>query len=138
MSRLPALRRRVARRARNLCEYCRTLQDLTGHDFTLDHIQPEALGGTSTFDNLCFCCFWCNNYKQARTQARDPRTGQTVPLFHPRRDQWEEHFRWDAACTRLRGRTATGRATVQTLRLNRASLVQARRLWVKYGLHPPA
>ncbi|MEK7833620.1 MAG: HNH endonuclease [Acidobacteriota bacterium] len=139
MSRLPtALRNRVARRANKLCEYCRTFRDLTGHDFTIDHILPESLGGASTFDNLCLCCFWCNNFKQARTHALDSVTGQIAPLFHPREDRWEDHFRWDSTFSRLRGRTAIGRATVKLLRLNRASLVQARRIWVEHGLHPPA
>jgi 5-methylcytosine-specific restriction endonuclease McrA len=51
------LRHRVRQRAQNLCEYCHTLLDLTGHEFTLDHIIPESQGGTSDFQNLCFCCF---------------------------------------------------------------------------------
>ena len=130
-------RRRVARRANHLCEYCHTQQSLTGHDFTLDHIHPASLGGTGALDNLCFCCFWCNNFKHAQITATDPRTKVVVSLFHPRRDRWEEHFHWDATGTHLRGRTAIGRATVAALRLNRASLVQARRLWVQYKLHPP-
>lgn len=138
MSRLRSeLRRRVRLRAQNLCEYCRTLMDLTGHEFTLDHILPEAQGGSSQFDNLCFCCFWCNNYKQARTHLIDPRTSRLVQLFHPRLDRWEDHFRWSSTATRIIGRTAVGRATVEGLRLNRANLVHARRLWVRYNLHPP-
>lgn len=75
----PILRRQVQQRARNLCEYCRTLLALTGHDFTVDHILPEALGGATELINLCFCCFWCNNYKQARTHSRDPRTNGLHP-----------------------------------------------------------
>ena len=139
MSRIhAALRRRVARRARKLCEYCRTFQDLTGHDFTIDHILPESLGGTGTFDNLCLCCFWCNNFKQARTEAHDSVTGQTISLFNPRSEKWEDHFRWDSTFSRIRGRTAMGRPTVKLLRLNRASLVQSRRIWVQHNLHPPA
>ena len=138
MSRLPAdLRRRVLKRAGKLCEYCHTLMDFTGHEFTVDHIIPEAQGGTSEFANLCHCCFWCNNYKQARTHARDPRTRYWVRLFHPRLDHWADHFRWSATSTRLIGRTAIGRATVEALRLNRESLVRARRIWVQHGLHPP-
>ncbi|HZS10404.1 MAG TPA: HNH endonuclease [Blastocatellia bacterium] len=132
-----ALRRRVQERARNLCEYCRTLADFTGHEFTVDHIIPEAGGGASDFTNLCFCCFWCNNYKQARTQARDPRTRRLVRLFHPRLDLWEDNFRWSPTSTRLIGRTPVGRATIDALRLNRQSLVSARRIWVRHGLHPP-
>jgi HNH endonuclease len=138
MSRLPeATRRRVRERARSLCEYCLTFSELTGHEFTIDHIIAEALGGTHDLSNLCWCCFWCNNYKQARVQAYDPRTSRFVPLFHPRQDDWHTHFRWTHGDTRILGRTATGRATVTALRLNRPNLIVARRLWVRYGLHPP-
>ena len=137
MSRIPsALRRLVRLRARRLCEYCRSFMDYTGHEFTVDHIIPESEGGESAFDNLCFCCFWCNSYKQARTRFRDPRTGRTARLFNARSDEWEEHFRWSSTFTRVIGRTAIGRATVSCLRLNRKSLVRSRTVWVRNGLHP--
>jgi hypothetical protein len=111
--------------------------DYTGHEFTVDHINPTSRGGTDDFDNLCFCCFWCNAYKQAHTEARDPRTGRRVPLFNPRTDRWDDHFRWSPTFARVIGRTAIGRATVAALRLNRPSLMRARQLWARYGLHPP-
>lgn len=95
----PALRSRVRRRARGLCEYCRCSEELTGHDFTVDHILPEARGGKTRAPNLCWCCFWCNNFKHARTEVPDPRTGQRVPLFNPRSDVWDDHFQWDARGT---------------------------------------
>lgn len=65
-----ALRQRVRRRARNLCEYCLSNANLTGHDFTVDHITPESEGGATAFDNLCLCCFWCNSFKKSRTHFR--------------------------------------------------------------------
>jgi hypothetical protein len=39
-----------------------------------------------------------------------------VPLFHPRRDRWSEHFAWDD--TVIIGQTPIGRATVQLLGMN--------------------
>jgi hypothetical protein len=54
----------------------------------------------------------------------NPNTGQTVRLFHPRQDHWEEHFRWEEA--RLVGRTAIGRATVQVLSMNAEDLLLIR------------
>lgn len=139
MSRIPALMRRLVRnRARNLCEYCRSLMDYTGHEFTVDHIIPESKGGASTLDNLCLCCFWCNNYKHVRTSFGDPRTGRAVQLFNPRTEDWEHHFRWSSTFTRIIGRTACGRATISALRLNREILVRTRKIWVTNGLHPPA
>jgi hypothetical protein len=138
MSRVsPALRRRVRRRAQGLCEYCRSSPELTGHDFTIDHILPESHGGASRFENLCWCCFWCNIYKQARTQCVDQRTGQLVPLFNPRSDNWHDHFRWNSDSTQILGRTASGRVTIRALWLNRPTLVKARRMWVRFELHPP-
>lgn len=131
-----ALRRLVRMRARSLCEYCRSFMDYTGHEFTIDHIIPESRGGAGSVENLCFCCFWCNNYKQARTQFRDPRTGRIARLFNPRSDEWEDHFRWSSSFTRVIGRTAIGRATVSCLGLNRESLVRSREIWVRNGLHP--
>lgn len=138
MSRVSVVQReRVRRRARNLCEYCRSQTNLTGHDFTVDHIEPEAKGGTSHLDNLCLCCFWCNTLKKSQTHFSDPRTLARVPIFNPRLDAWNEHFRWSPTATLIIGRTAVGRATVAALRLNRRTLVRARRIWARHGLHPP-
>jgi len=35
------------------------------------------------------------------------------------------------------GLTPTGRATVNAIRINRPELVNARRLWIQIGNHPP-
>jgi 5-methylcytosine-specific restriction endonuclease McrA len=111
--------------------------DVTGEEFTIDHIFPETRGGGDGFDNLCFCCFWCNVYKQAHIEGLDPRTKRLVPLFNPRTQRWDEHFRWSSTFTRVLGRTAVGRATVEVVRLNRPRLVRARKVWAHHGLHPP-
>jgi hypothetical protein len=133
MSRVsPALRRRVRARAQGLCEYCRCAAELTGHDFTVDHIVPESRRGGSRFGNLCWCCFWCNTFKQARTVSVDPHSGKTFPLFNPRVDNWQDHFRWSHDSTRIIGRTPVGRATLKALRLNRPALTKARRIWVRF------
>lgn len=138
MSRISrVLYERVRHRAHSLCEYCLSQMTLTGQDFTIDHIIPEAEGGLTVFANLCLCCFWCNNFKNARIHFTDPRTGQNVRLFNPRLDTWQDHFRWSPTATRIIGRTAVGRATVVALRLNRETLVRARYLWARHGLHPP-
>jgi len=127
----------LRRRAHGLCEYCQARAELTGHEFTVDHIQPESLGGSRRLENLCWCCFWCNAFKQARTEWLDPRSGALVRLYNPRVDRWEDHFQWSPDSTRIRARTPVGRATVRALRLNRPALVKARRIWVRFDLHPP-
>jgi hypothetical protein len=138
MSRLPpAARGAVQERARRLCEYCHSEMAVTGHEFTVDHILPIAHNGTDQIDNLCLSCSGCNTFKQARIEAVDLRTARVVSLFNPRRDQWDEHFRWSPTSTRIIGRTAVGRATVEALHLNRPILTRARAIWAEHGLHPP-
>jgi hypothetical protein len=58
------------------------------------------------------------------------------PLFNPRKDQWHEHFKFDSSTLRLKGKTATGKGTVNRLHLNDGMQLEARRLWVELGLYP--
>jgi hypothetical protein len=104
----------------------------------LDHLTPRARGGPHEEENLWPSCQPCNGFKQARTEARDPVSGDAVPLFNPRRQQWVDHFGWTDGGERIEGRSAIGRATVVALRLNREELVEARRFWIEVGWHPPA
>lgn len=135
---IPApLRRLVSERARYCCEYCRAQAHYSADPFTIDHIQPYSLGGPTTAENLAFCCHGCNQCKATRVAAFDPVTGQTVSLFNPRTQRWEEHFEWNDDFSLLIGLTATGGATISALRLNRPSLVNLRRVLVLISLHPP-
>jgi hypothetical protein len=61
-----------------------------------------------------------------------------VRLFNPRDQVWSDHFRWSEAGDYILGSTATGRATVIALNLNRPTLVRARQAWVAVGWHPPS
>jgi hypothetical protein len=53
-------RREVARRAGHSCSYCRSREAVVGASFTVDHIIPQALGGSDALDNLCLACWDCN------------------------------------------------------------------------------
>jgi 5-methylcytosine-specific restriction endonuclease McrA len=119
------------------CAYCHTTEANTGQPMTVDHIIPEAQGGSTTFGNLCFACRRCNEYKGSATTAQDPLTGETVSLYNPRAQSWSEHFVWNAAGTHIMGLTAIGRATVIALKMNNEVIVDARRRWVSVGWHPP-
>ena len=119
------------------CAYCQTTDANTGQPMTVDHIIPQAQGRATTFDNLCFACRRCNEFKGSATEARDPLAGDLVPLFHPRNQTWSDHFAWDASGTRLIGLTATARATIVALNMNNQVIVDARRRWVSVGWHPP-
>ncbi len=133
-----ALRRLVTERDRHLCCYCRTAQRIVGGEFTVDHILPEALGGVTEAHNLCTACWRCNLIKGDRIVGRDPLSNQSERLYHPVREQWTDHFAWRDDGLLVTGQTATGRATVSALRLNRAALVESRALWIEAGWHPPA
>ena len=123
-------------RAGSACEYCRIPEMLMGGRLTEDHIIPLNAGGIDEVDNLCWCCWWCNVFKGSQATASDPRTGVVVPLFNPRQDPWAMHFRWSRSGVRIPGRTATGRTTVEALRMNAPDRMATRRFWVKYGVHP--
>jgi hypothetical protein len=129
--------RLVRERAQNRCEYCQTSEWLSGQLCQIDHIVPRIKGGASAEDNLCLACVACNGYKSDQTEATDPESGQVVTLYHPRRQSWPDNFAWSADGAQIVGLTATGRATVVALRLNRPLAVAARRVWVSFDRHPP-
>jgi hypothetical protein len=131
------LRRKVAEAARHRCGYCLTSELVVGSEMDVEHIIPEAAGGPTEEANLWLSCSKCNDHKSIKTQATDPETGETIPLFNPRQQSWKEHFQWSQAGDLIIGKTSTGRATIEALQLNRSLLVLSRRVWVRAGLHPP-
>ncbi|QLE59685.1 HNH endonuclease [Nostoc sp. TCL26-01] len=131
------LRRTVANRAKNFCEYCRCPEEFSPDSFTVEHIKPRQAGGKTSAENLAWSCFGCNGRKYTKTSHCDPETQQEVALFHPRQQMWSEHFSWNDDFTQVIGKTSWGRATVEALQLNRVGVVNLRRLLTSAGLHPP-
>jgi HNH endonuclease len=119
-----ALRRAVRERSRECCEYCLIPESMTWAVHTVDHIIAEKHGGATSAENLAIACAICNSRMGSDLASIDEQTGAIVPLFHPRRDRWVEHFRL------VRGRieplSATGRATVRLFRLNEQQRVEER------------
>jgi hypothetical protein len=68
--------------------------------------------------------------------AVDTVTNQLVALFHPHTQRWQDHFTWDERFELIIGLTATGRATVEALQLNRPELLNLRKLLYAAGEHP--
>lgn len=132
-----AVRRQVNLRARGLCEYCGCPARYTNAPFHCEHILPRDAGGETSLDNLAWSCPWCNAHKYIKMRFRDPQTGRSVLLFHPRRQRWGRHFRWSEDALQIVGRTATGRATVDALQLNRPERINLRRILLAVGEHPP-
>ncbi len=131
-------RKAVAERARGCCEYCRSQARFAMQPFSVEHIIPQSQGGQTKLDNLALSCQGCNNHKYTKIEGRDPVSSDIVPLFHPRRQRWRDHFVWNDDFTLIIGLTPTGRATVEALRLNREGLVNLRRVLYAMGEHPPA
>ena len=126
----------VARRAEERCEYCRAPEQVFNFAFEVEHIQPRSTGGGDALDNLALACESCNLYKSDTTTGWDEAEGRDAPLFHPRRDRWDEHFRFDAATGTLQGMTVAGRATVARLKMNSPFQLRARQHWAQLGLYP--
>ena len=132
-----ALKTQIEQCDHGRCCYCLTQETISGISLSFDHIQSQSKGGATSFENLCLACRACNEFKSDLTEAVDPLTGETVPLFHPRQQNWTDHFTWSEDGTYIQGITTVGRATVLALQLNRAVIVVARRRWVSSGWHPP-
>lgn len=131
-------RRAVVERAQGCCEYCQSQARFSTQAFSVEHIVPRIREGSSSLDNLALACQGCNNHKYNRIEGNDPVSKQSVPIYHPRKQLWHDHFAWDNTCTRIVGLTPTGRATVELLRLNREGLVNLRRVLYAAGEHPPS
>ena len=118
-----ALRRKVAARASRRCEYCLIHEDDTFWGCEVDHIISEKHGGRTTAGNLAFCCAYCNRHKGADIATLDSRK-RVVPLFHPRKDPWQEHF--EIRGLKIVGRTEIGKATAKLLRFNAPARLEER------------
>ena len=137
MSDIPTrLRLQVTLRAVNRCEYCGLSQAGQEAAFHVDHVQPRNADGPTELNNLALACVSCSLRKGARQSAPDPMSEELTPLFNPRLQSWIEHFRWEGL--EVEPLTATGRATVKALALNRTLIVAIRAEETERGRHPPA
>jgi HNH endonuclease len=132
----------VRKRAEYRCEYCRYPEFLSTSPLTIDHINPQSLGGSDDTDNLALACRRCNERHYNFTVGTDPESKQEVPLFNPRCQKWSDHFIWSEDATNIIGTTSTGRATCNRLDLNDERrtdrfIQKSRRFWVQGGFHPP-
>lgn len=127
----------ISSRAQNCCEYCKCLKKYSPQPFVREHIIPISLGGSDDLDNLAYACGGCNGHKYNKVEGIDLVNSKTVPLFHPRNDEWTSHFTWDDEFLCVIGKTSVGRATVNTLKLNRQELINIRKITLQTGDHPP-
>ncbi|HET6973426.1 MAG TPA: HNH endonuclease signature motif containing protein [Pyrinomonadaceae bacterium] len=111
------VRRQIRKRAHNLCEYCHLHQDDSPlAALHVEHIIPKVHGGTDDIENLALACIDCNLHKGTNLTEIDPQTSELTELFHPRRQNWDEHFELHGVY--LVGKTAIGRTTIRVLGMN--------------------
>lgn len=68
-----AIRKVVATRAKDTCEYCRSQGKFATQSFTVEHIKPRKLGGETILDNLAWACFGCNGHKHTKRHRSENR-----------------------------------------------------------------
>src|SRR5947208_2104935 len=86
----------VRERAMAACEYCLIPEAYSFFAHEVDHIIAQQHGGETIEWNLAFACIVCNKHKGPNLASIDPQSGDVVPLYHPRRDRWLNHFRLEA------------------------------------------
>jgi hypothetical protein len=120
------LRRLVYERAHKACEYCLIPEIAVFASHEIDHVIAEKHGGQTEADNLALSCVVCNKYKGSDLASIDPATREIIRLYHPRQDDWREHFQLEAGS--ISPLTSIGQVTVQLLQINRPERVEERRL----------
>lgn len=130
-----ALRRLTRERAGERCEYCLIPESATFFAHPIDHVIAEKHGGPTTAENLALSCALCNGFKGSDLASVDPATAAVVPLFHPRRDRWTNHFRLEDG--RIEPLTPTGRVTARLLHFNDRDRVEERELLIRSGVVAP-
>ncbi len=129
------LRQMTRQRADYRCEYCYLHEDDSLYRHEIDHIIPLKHRGTTEANNLCLACLECNRYKGSDFASFDVETDEIIRLFHPRRDDWHNHFTLDNA--RVVSLSAIGRVTVFVLQINPPDRLRVRQALVESGRYPP-
>ena len=125
-----ATRAAVRQRANDRCEYCQLDQDHSPlARLQMEHIRPRKHRGTDAADNLALACIDCNLAKSSDIAGFDPESDKMTALFHPRLDQWHEHFQWQGVF--IVGITPVGRTTVDVLDMNSDDRVELR--WLVFA-----
>jgi hypothetical protein len=123
------LRAAVKERASQRCEYCR-LPDNRSR-FHVEHIIAIQHKGMTELDNLAWACLQCNAAKGPNVASYDSDTSDLTPLFHPRKQIWDEHF--NLVEGEIFGKTAVGRVTSELLDFNASERVELRRALIAVG-----
>jgi hypothetical protein len=132
---IPAtLRQQVRSRARLRCEYCLLGEADAFFPHEPDHIIAVKHGGETSEENLALSCFDCNRFKGSDVSSIDPVSGQLVPLFNPRSQNWCVHFKVDRG--RITALSDVGRVTERLLKLNLPERLEVREALAESRRYP--
>lgn len=92
--------------------------------YQVEHIIARRHGGSDDESNLALACPNCNRHKGPNLAGIDRDTESVVELFHPRKQEWTEHFEFQGP--NIVGKTPTGRTTVLVLAMNDSLRVELR------------
>jgi HNH endonuclease len=128
------LRRLVTERAREECEYCLFPQAASLFAFEMEHIIAEKHDGTTDAENLALACPCCNRFKGSDLGSIDPETKRLTSFFHPRLQQWLDHFQLDGGL--IIPLTPEGRVTAKILQFNLSERILEREQLIQIGAYP--
>lgn len=128
------LRKIIAKRANNQCEYC-LLHDTDAYmAFEIDHIISKKHKGKTSESNLAYSCLNCNRNKGSDISSLTSLSRILTPLFNPRTDIWHEHFYIENGY--IFSFTEIGEVTIAILKLNAEDLVAERLVLQEIGRYP--
>ncbi|WP_373270765.1 HNH endonuclease [Nostoc sp. T09] len=117
-----------------MCEYCLVSEVNRSSGCQVDHIISVKHGGSTTADNLCYACIFCNLQKGSDLGSINWQTGELVRFFNPRRDFWGEHFQLNEAV--IQPITDIGEVTARILDFNSDERIIERQALIASGQYP--
>lgn len=115
------------------CAYCSMTElEATGIGFEIDHYLPQQHFPTekTKYDNLMWCCEYCNSYK-SDYYPKPAAQARGCVIIRPDKDDPRNHFKLAGA--KLEPTTITGRFTEEYLRLNRQTLMKLREIRTRFS-----
>jgi HNH endonuclease len=101
----------------------------------MEHIIAEKHDGITDAENLALACPCCNRFKGSDLGSIDRETQQLTPFFHPRLQQWSDHFRLEGGL--IIPLTPEGRVTAKILQFNLSERILEREQSIQLRTYPP-
>ena len=128
------IRRLVAKRAGQRCEYCLIHEDDTFLGCEVDHIISKKHGGGNEPENLAYACLFCNRHKGTDIGSIHPNTGKLTRFYNPRKDRWGKHSQLNDVI--IEPLTGIGEVTVRLFVFNNSERLLEREALISIGAYP--